>query len=205
MVKSMHVKICGITNLGDALAACELGAWALGFNFYPDSPRYITPEAAQSIIAQLPPSVLTMGIFINQPLDTILDLKDQINLSFLQVYENYACPLALKQGMILVVQPKHLTDLPPTEVLQEYSMVLIDAPLDASCLLGGSGNQANWEVAKLLAPEVKLILAGGITPSNVKNAIEEVHPFAIDVCSGSEESPGKKDLIKMQSLFKKVR
>lgn len=201
----MHIKICGITNLEDALAAYQAGAWALGFNFYPASPRYITPEAATEIIKQLPPTLTTMGIFINQPLDEILSLKEQIGLSLLQVYEDYTCATHLKQEMVLVTRPQNTRELPELAPLKDYSMVLIDAPADASCLMGGTGRKANWEVARSLARRLKLILAGGINPDNAVAAIRQVHPFALDICSSIESSPGKKDLNLMRQLFERIK
>ncbi|HVV68289.1 MAG TPA: phosphoribosylanthranilate isomerase [Gammaproteobacteria bacterium] len=201
----MHIKICGITNLEDALAAYHAGAWALGFNFYPPSPRYITKEAAAEIIKQLPPTLITMGIFINQPLDEILSLKQQIGLTLLQVYEDYSCSAQLKQEMVLVTRPENTHELPELGPLKDYSMILIDAPKDTSCLMGGTGRKANWEVARSLAQRVKLILAGGINPDNAVAAIQQVQPFALDICSGIESSPGKKNLNLMRQLFEKVK
>jgi phosphoribosylanthranilate isomerase len=200
----MKLKICGITNLEDAQAAYHAGAWALGFNFYPPSPRYITPQAATEIIRQLPPTLITIGIFIEQPLTEILKLKQQLGLSFLQIYEDFSCTAEQKQEMILVTQPQNLSELPPLPVLKEYAMVLIDAPQDASCIMGGTGRSANWELAETLARQVKLILAGGIHPGNIIQAIEQVRPYAIDICSRIESAPGKKDLALLQQLFDQV-
>ena len=201
----MHIKICGITNLEDALAAYDAGAWALGFNFYPASPRYITPETAAEIISQLPPTLITMGIFINQPLTEILSLKQKIGLSMLQVYEHYSCSAEQKHDMVIVTQPKNTRELPELDSLQDYAMTLLDAPRDDSCLMGGTGRTANWEVARSLARKVKLILAGGITPANAVAAIRQVQPFALDLCSSIESSPGKKDLTLMRQLFERVK
>ncbi len=201
----MRIKICGITRLDDALAACDAGVWALGFNFYSESPRYITPQAADAIIKQLPPDIITMGIFINQPLTEILYLKQALGLSLIQIYENYPCSMQQKQGMVLVTQAANAEETPPMTVLQDYAMTLIDAPHDTSCLRGGTGRVANWEVAAQLARQVKLILAGGINPSNVIAAIEQINPFALDICSGVESSPGKKDIALMQQLFNRVK
>ncbi len=200
----MRIKICGITNLDDALAACELGAFALGFNFFRGSPRYIEPEKANLIITQLPPTVLTVGIFINEPLADLELWQQQIGLSLLQVYENFACTPAQKKAMMITIQPKDFTQLPPLALLQEYAFTLIDAPQDASCLLGGTGRLANWELAHYLSKHTKLILAGGIGAHNLQAVVQQVNPFALDICSGAESSPGKKDLHKMREIFKQA-
>lgn len=201
----MRIKICGITHLDDALNACELGAFALGFNFFRNSPRYIDPEQANLIISQLPPTVLTVGIFINEPLNHLLRLQQQIGLSLLQVYENFHCTLEQKKAMMLAIQPKDFTQLPSLPILQDYALTLIDAPQDASCLMGGTGRLANWEVASYLAKHTSLVLAGGIGIHNMQAAITQVKPFALDICSGSESAPGKKDLHKMREIFKQAK
>lgn len=200
----MRIKICGITQVEDALMAYKLEAWAVGFNFYPKSPRYIEPQAAHKIIAQLPETLLPIGIFINQPLEEILEQKQRLGLSLLQVYENFSCAEEIKKSMVLVIQPKDFPDLPPIEILRQYAMVLIDAPIDSSGLKGGTGKLANWTIAQQLTKEVKLILAGGLNLNNVLPAITQVKPYALDLCSSIEQTAGKKDINAMRAFFEKA-
>ncbi|MDF3055125.1 MAG: trpF [Gammaproteobacteria bacterium] len=194
-------KICGITNLDDALCAAKNGAWAIGFNFYRASPRYISPQAAKKIISDLPSHILKVGIFIDEPANVIINTLNITGLDFAQVYEDLQVPESDKKRMILVIQASSEQDLPPQSIMQAYAYILVDAPKSSDGLLGGTGRLANWPLAHELAQNYQLILAGGLNPTNVSKAIHSVRPFAVDVASGVEKSPGIKDQVLVREFI----
>jgi len=200
----MKTKICGITNLQDALFSITAGAFALGFNFYKPSKRYVEKSIAKEIIRKLPQSILKVGIFIDESIEEIAAIMNEAGLDLAQVYKEYNAPLSMKKNMILSLRPHHLSDLPDHKVLNQYGYLLIDAPGTSSGLYGGTGHKAHWDVACTLARDYRLILAGGLNPRNVHKAIEAVHPFAVDVASGVEYSPGIKNHSLMKQFFEKV-
>ncbi len=185
----VKVKICGITQLSDALLTSQLGAWALGFNFYRGSPRYIAPLTAKKIIATLPKNILKIGIFIDEPVQKIKEIMQVVGLDLAQVYTQMEG--LDKTSTIMVIRPHSTQDIPDLEILHEYAYVLIDAPAQNQAY-GGTGHLANWLLASALSQKVRLILAGGLKPNNVQSAIQQVEPFAVDVCSGIEKKEGIK-------------
>ena len=190
----MRAKICGITTLEDGLFAAQAGAWALGFNFYSPSPRYIEPEKARRIISQLPKQVLKVGIFIGHTVDFIRKTLDAVGLDLAQVYEDLEAPSTLKERrMIFEVQAATSADLPMAPILQQYAYILLDASKGSDGIIGGTGRLGNWELAADMAKNYQLILAGGLTLSNVALAHTLVNPYAMDVASGVENAPGIKD------------
>lgn len=200
-----RVKICGITRWEDAQLAVELGAAALGFNFYQPSPRYIEPEAARAIILQLPPLITPVGIFANESGDAhVAHMARESRVTTVQLHGPQFPPLvgalagfsriravAVREGF----QPEMLCNL-------EGDGFLLDA-FDAE-LLGGTGKPFNWALAREANQFGTIILAGGLTPDNVGQAIREVLPFAVDVASGVESAPGVKDAGKMRAFFEEV-
>jgi phosphoribosylanthranilate isomerase len=201
----MNAKICGITNLADALISIENGAWALGFNFYKDSPRYLEPSKAKAIITKLPSSIIKVGIFIDERYEEIVTLMDELGLDLAQIYSDFNASVSLKQNMILSLQPHTIENLPSKKVLDQYGYLLIDAPRGPEGLYGGSGHKAQWEVARILASDYRLILAGGLNTDNVHEAIETVRPFAVDVTTGTELTPGFKDHMLIKQFIEKVQ
>jgi len=197
----MKTKICGITNLRDAKFAIEYGAWALGFNFYKPSPRFLQIEQAGEIIKDLPKTIVKVGLFVDQDYATIHQIMEDLELDLAQVYQDYDCSIDAKKSMIFVIQPFLAEELPPLNVLREYGYVLIDAPRGRNDVYGGSGKLANWEIASELSRDVKLILAGGLNSHNIANATSAVHPWGVDVCSGVESSPGIKDPILLKQFL----
>jgi phosphoribosylanthranilate isomerase len=188
----VRVKICGITNLEDALMAVEAGADALGFVFFPGSPRCISPEQADLIIRRLPPFVQTVGLFVNEELATVNLVADRCGLDLVQLHgeepPDYCA--AVKRRIIKAFRVRDessLTGLPNYRV----AAPLLDAWSPAAH--GGTGTTFNWEIAARVAASRAIILAGGLTPENVAGAIAAVRPYAVDVSSGVESSPGKKD------------
>ena len=199
----MKAKICGITNLEDALFAANNGAWAIGFNFYKQSPRYISFNKAKDIISQLPNNIIKIGILIDFTEKEALYAQKLCD--FLQVYQNYAPFLVNKGNLILVLRSMTRCELLKHEILQKYEYVILDSPASNDNLLGGTGRLANWELAKELAKDYKLILAGGLNINNINKAINDVNPFAVDVASGVESSPGIKDKMLVKNFLMECR
>jgi phosphoribosylanthranilate isomerase len=190
----MRAKICGITNYNDVLFAAQKGAWALGFNFYPKSPRYIEQNTAKNIIDSLPLSVTKVGLFIDKSYDFIARYVDELNLDLVQIYDDLSeAPQSFKDKAILCFQPNSIDELPEFSILEDYRYLLIDAPKNKDGLMGGTGRVSNWELASKLAKDYRLILAGGLNPNNVAMAINIVKPYAVDVASSVESKPGIKD------------
>lgn len=200
----VKVKICGITNLEDALAAIDMGADILGFNFYPESPRYIEPEEAFAIISKLPTYVDTSAIFVNAPHDQIKEAVKDGYLTWIQLHGDETPEFCdslrhLSARSIKAIRVKSAEDI---ESANQYSTdaVLFDA-FDLKHY-GGTGTTFDWDLIGYINKRV--FLAGGINPSNAVRAIE-VGVYGIDVCSGIESAPGKKDHKKMKQLFDNVR
>jgi phosphoribosylanthranilate isomerase len=201
----MRVKVCGLTHLSDARMSIHHGAWAVGFNFHPASPRYLSKSAAQAIIAQLPPSVLKVGIFVKETVEVITQQMEELELDLVQLYSPVNATKKFKARVILALQVASEAELPSARVLSEYAYLLLDAPLRADGLMGGTGRVANWALAATLARDYRLLLAGGLTAENVKKALDQVKPYAVDVASGVEQSPGLKDELRMKHFFEECR
>ena len=200
----MRAKICGITNLADANLAVKHGAWALGFNFYKQSPRYIEPSMAKLIIQELPSDVLKVGIVIGREVSEFSGLKSSVGLDLLQVYETLDAPADLKKYLILSIQAMSVLDLASHDELVQYGYLLLDAPKSDDGLMGGTGRLSNWRLAAELAKKYRLILAGGLTPNTIIEAMNIVKPYAVDVASGVQCSPGKLDAQLTQDFLRKV-
>ena len=199
----MKAKICGITNLEDALLAANNGAWAIGFNFYKNSPRYVSIQKAKEITVQLPKHIIKVGILIDYSQDEMLDALEFLNL--VQIYQQNPSLFFDKKRIILALQASYKDELPASSILQEYEFILIDALRQQDGLLGGTGRLANWDLAKELAKNYKLILAGGLNSSNALAAIKHVKPFAVDVASGVEERPGIKNPLAIKEFLMRCK
>jgi phosphoribosylanthranilate isomerase len=201
------IKICGITNLDDALAAVDAGADALGFNFYKPSPRYVTPQTAGEIIAQLPNEILTVGVFVNEPSPrSVEDLAREANVSAIQLHgdESPAYCADLKPRYVI----KALAAGPDFDAARaaeyEVEAILLDTKDDA--LRGGTGRVFDWSIAQRVRRTVpKLFLAGGLSLQNIEDAIVSVDPYGVDACSALEETPGKKSHERMRVFIQKIR
>lgn len=213
----VKVKICGITSLEDALLAVELGANALGFVFA-DSPRRVTPETAASIISELPPFITTVGVFANRSYDEVKLIADFCRLDVLQFHgeEDVSYCGQFNQKVIKAFRMRNYTEIEEwifrenefeaTTLLDPSSNVvafLVDAY--ARGQYGGTGIHLNWDLVRNLESRKPLILAGGLDHKNVALAIKVVRPYAVDVSSGVELRPGKKDRRKMREFMKVVR
>jgi phosphoribosylanthranilate isomerase len=199
----MFVKICGITRREDAEAAVAEGASALGFIFWPGSPRFIEPSLAKEIVAALPPSVAAVGVFVNQPSSHVNSVASLVGLSFVQLHgdEDADAAAGMRLPVIKAVAVRDGTF--PDRRWPEVVMLLIDA--DDPIRRGGTGMTANWPAAAALAGRRRVLLAGGLRPDNVAEAIRCVRPFGIDVSSGVERSPGVKDRRLLAALFEAIR
>jgi phosphoribosylanthranilate isomerase len=200
------VKICGITNLDDALAAVDAGADALGFNFYLRSPRYITPEMARRIIDGLPEEVLTVGVFVNEELGAIETIASVAGVSALQLHGTESpeyCNALTGRYLIKVFAAG--SEFKPESVLDyDVQAIMIDA-FDKKAF-GGTGKVSNWSIARKtreLFP--RLFLAGGLSTENVSDAIEQVNPYAVDACSSIESAPGRKNYARLHAFVAAVR
>lgn len=199
----MFVKICGITRVEDARAAIEQGASALGFVFWPSSPRFIDPARAREIVAALPHEVMTVGVFVNQSVREVNEMAERATLGAVQVHgdESVAYVQQLTRPVIKAVVPGRNGSA--EQEWPEYVTLLVDAhdPIRR----GGTGAKADWSAAAALARRRKVLLAGGLTPENVAEAIGQVQPFGIDVSSGVEVTPGVKDHRRLAALFAAVK
>ena len=187
------------------MAATDSGADALGFVFFRESPRYITPEKAASIIARLPVFVTAVGVFVDESREAILNTADEAGIDVLQLHGDEppeAC--LLPRRVIKGIRVKSLESLEPLSGYQNIvSAFLLDAY--APNILGGTGQVFNWEIAIEAKKFGRIILAGGLTPENISEAIRRVHPYAIDVSSGVELEKGKKDHRKMRLFIERAR
>lgn len=196
----VKIKICGITSLEDALVAIDAGADALGFVFFSQSPRHIFPEQAAAIIRHLPPLVQTIGLFVDESLETVNATADQCGLDLIQLHGNESPGYCdnVRRRVIKAFRVKNITSLEP---IRDYrvSACLLDTWTPAAH--GGTGRAFNWEFAACAAQTGRIILAGGLNPDNIAEAIRQVRPYGVDVSSGVESSPGKKDVSLIQAFI----
>ncbi len=201
-----RIKICGITNRDDALMAIEAGADALGFVFVPNTPRYIHPEQAGSIIDQLPPFIATVGLFVNAEQQEIGTIADGCHLNLIQLHGDEPPDLcvALSRRVIKAFRVKDESSL---SRLSDYhvSAYLLDTYVKGAAKRGGTGKAFDWNLAVKAKLYGRIILAGGLNPDNVASAVLQVRPYGVDVSSGVEASPGRKDHAKMKAFIRAVR
>lgn len=203
------VKICGITNLEDAKHAVECGADELGFNFYSKSSRYISPTDASDIISRLSTNVFTIGVFVNETRKEILKTAATVRLNAIQLHgdEDYSFVRDLFEtsGLFIIKAVRPQTSDEALDALDfDAHAILVDAFSKGE--YGGTGLKANWERANdIWTFNPNVYLAGGLNQFNVAEAIKAVHPYAVDVASGVESSPGKKDPAKVAAFIEAVR
>ncbi|HYG83008.1 MAG TPA: phosphoribosylanthranilate isomerase [Pyrinomonadaceae bacterium] len=203
----MIVKICGITNLGDALAAVEAGADALGFNFYRRSPRYVSPEEARRIVAELPRGVMKVGVFVNEggPAE-VARVAAEVGLTAVQLHGDESPEYCRALGGRFVIKAVRAgADFEPESVRSyEADAILLDAFSEKG--RGGTGRVVDWGVARIVRELVpRLFLAGGLAPENVAAAIGAVGPYAVDACSALESAPGRKDRERVRAFVAAAR
>jgi phosphoribosylanthranilate isomerase len=201
----VRIKICGITNLEDALLAVDLGADALGFIFYPKSPRYVAPDVARKIIDQLPPFVMSVGVFVDEEAAVVQDWAAQAGLDWIQVHGQESPDYCRSLGRRVIKgfrikDESFLRDLEPFQgAVQAF---LLDTYKKGQ--VGGTGETFDWRLAREAKRYGQIILAGGLTPDNVAQAIKVAQSQAVDTASGTEAAPGKKDPEKLRAFFSAV-
>ena len=200
----VKIKICGITNREDALHAVACGADALGFVFYEKSPRCIEPEQARAIIAALPPFVASVGLFVNERPQRIEEIAAFCSLGLVQLHGDESPEACLIPGR-RVIKALRVRDAQSLERAADYAVagLLLDAWVPGT--YGGTGHTFNWQLAARVARQRPVILAGGLTPENVAEAARAVRPYAVDVSSGVEAAPGKKDPEKVAAFIRAAK
>jgi len=201
----ISVKICGITNISDARSAVEYGADVLGFIFYPGSQRYVPPEKAKEMIQRLPCEVIRVGVFVNQEIREVKEIARFCNLSLIQLHGDESpqyCGQFSGFSLIKAISPRT-----EAEILRlgDYPVgaILVDAYERGR--YGGTGKTSDWRLAIKVKERHPLILSGGLNADNIREAIEAVRPPAVDINSGVEISPGKKDDEKIRRIIGIVR
>jgi phosphoribosylanthranilate isomerase len=199
------VKICGVTSVADALAAVGAGADMIGLNFYEKSPRHVTLAVGAEIARALPPFVLKVGVFVNPDEAQVLEAIAVCGLDILQFHGDEPSDFCTQFGL-MSLKALRVRDAESLKTLENFNTdgFLLDAYSQSG--LGGTGEKFNWK----LAIEAKkfgkpIFLAGGLMPENVADAVQQVRPFAVDVASGVESAPGKKDPAKVQAFIQAVR
>ncbi len=200
----IKIKICGITNLDDALAASDAGADALGFNFYKKSPRFIAPEKAAEIIERLPPFIAPVGIFVNEREEKIRDIMFTTGIKVLQFHGDER-PEFCERFASRVIKAFQVKDKESLKLMAQYhvSALLLDSYRKG--VRGGTGVVFDWHLAVVAKTFGRVILAGGLTPDNVAEAVKLVQPYGIDVAGGVEREKGIKDYVKMKKFIIEVR
>ena len=204
----VKIKICGITNAEDAKVAVAAGADALGFVMYRKSPRCVEPAVVRVIVAGLPPFVLPVGVFVNEEPDRVRALMDDCGLALAQLHGDETAPYCQDLGRP-IMKALRLKDRGTFLALAEFQGranvrgFLIDAFSNQA--YGGTGQTVDWTLAQEAARSTPIVLAGGLTPTNVVEAISHVRPYGIDVSSGVELSPGKKDHDKVKAFIQAAR
>jgi phosphoribosylanthranilate isomerase len=202
----VFVKICGITRLDDAAAAVDAGATALGFVFWPGSPRAVDPHLARTIAASLPPFITTVGVFADQPAEYVNEVASVAQLGAVQLHgresADYVATMSRPVVKAVALRDGLELDAARIDVWPSRVVVLLDA--HDPVRKGGTGRTVDWSVAAAIARRRPIVLAGGLTADNVADAIARVRPFGIDVSSGVEAAPGVKDHGRIKALFEAV-
>ena len=204
VIPQVKIKICGMTQLKDALFAIEQGADAVGFIFYKKSPRSTTMKAVRDIILKLPPLAGTVGVFVDETVERVNKVADYCGLDMVQLHGDES-PAFCRKIHRRVIKAFRVKDFQSIKKLRKYSVsgFLLDTFSDN--LHGGTGKTFDWNLvlpAKKIGP---VILAGGLTPSNIRQAVSQARPYGVDVCSGVEKSPGVKDPEKVRAFLTNIR
>lgn len=201
----VRVKVCGITNLEDALVAVIAGADALGFNFWPSSKRYIEPARAAAIVAQLPPLVTPVGVFVDEEADRVRRLAERAGLRAVQLHGEESpetAAMLASSGWTVFKALRVGRNFRPRQ-LQRYPQVaafLLDAEVKGQ--RGGTGCSFDWRRARAASRYGRVLLAGGLTVENVSEAIQQAQPYGVDVCTGVEKKPGEKDHPRLRAFIR---
>ncbi len=201
----VRVKICGITGVRDARLAARLGADALGFNFYKGSARYVRPERAGAIIAALPPFVTNVGVFVDEEPAEVVRIARRVGLDAVQLHGEERPSVVHAINGIRRIKAIRVRDQRDVARCRRYRVeaYLLDAYVPGKP--GGTGERFNWDLAREASEFGPVILAGGLTPENVAEAIRSARPYAVDVASGVESQPGRKDRALMEAFIRRVK
>lgn len=197
------IKICGITHIEDAKKAASLRVDALGFIFAP-SLRRVEPDVAKKIILPLPKTLLKVGVFVNEAPEEVQRVAEYCGLNALQ-FHGEEPPEYCREFIYPVFKAIHIRDLESLKDVEKYHDVFIILDTYSPVQAGGTGNPFSWEIALRAKEKGNFILSGGLNPDNVGEAVKKVRPWGVDVCSGVEVTPGKKDLLKMKDFIKEIR
>jgi len=202
----VFVKICGITRPEDADAAVRAGAGAIGFVFWPGSPRAIDPQRARAITASLPPFVTAVGVFVDQPAEFVNGVADRVQLGAVQLHGEESADYvgAMTRPVVKAVAIRSGVDPTAANIERWPAQVVVLLDVHDPIRKGGTGRTVDWSVAADIARGRRVVLAGGLTAENVAEAIARVRPFGIDVSSGVESAPGIKDHGRIKALFEAV-
>ncbi len=202
----VRVKICGLRRPEDVEAAVAAGADALGFNFWKSGPRYIEPQEAARIIAHVPPAILTVGVFVDETLETVQTIAEQTGIQALQLHGTESPEYLERLGPFLRIKALKVNAAFRPEQLRAYrsaSLFLLDGSVAG--MHGGTGQPFDWSLAEQAKAYGKIILAGGLTPENVAEAVRRVRPWGVDVASGVERQPGVKDARLVREFIQAAR
>jgi phosphoribosylanthranilate isomerase len=202
------VKVCGMTNLADAEHAAEHGAWAIGLIHHPESPRFVRPEVAEEIGTALKRRCEIAGVFVNSPLEDVVEAAERENLTLLQFHGEEGpsfCTEAARRTGAKVMKAMRVTSAANVKAAEAFrtDFHLFDAYWHG--IHGGTGKSFDWDLVANRRSKVPMVLAGGLTPENVAEAIELVGPYAVDVVSGVEAEPGRKDHATVEAFIEAVR
>jgi phosphoribosylanthranilate isomerase len=201
----VKVKICGLTNAEDAQKAVYYGAWAVGFIFFTKSPRYVSPSKARKIIETLPPFVTPVGVFVNQSERAIRDICAFTRIHTIQFHGDESPVYCKRFRDLKIIKAFRIGGFFPVDILHKYKVdaFLFDTYDEKAA--GGTGKVFDWDLLKGQKIEKPVILAGGLGPDNIRSAINAVTPYAVDISSGVEKSPGIKDQAKIRTFFEAVQ
>jgi phosphoribosylanthranilate isomerase len=200
------IKVCGITNLEDALASVDAGAHALGFNFYRRSPRHIEPARAREIVERLPSDVLCVGVFVDEECEAVARVVEESGVGAAQLHGDESPAYCAALGGLRLIKALRVGEGFAPERAAGYAAEAILLDSFSAAARGGTGRTFDWSLARRTRELVpKLYLAGGLTPENVAGAISAVEPYAVDVCSGVESRPGVKNHARVRDFFAAVR
>ncbi|MFA6141664.1 MAG: phosphoribosylanthranilate isomerase [Candidatus Omnitrophota bacterium] len=200
------IKICGITNKRDAVGAADLGVDMLGFIFYKNSKRYVEPAMAEDIINELPPRIGKVGVFVDETRQNVISAAEDAGLNMLQFHGNETPEYcAFFKGKYRVIKAFRISTKDDLKHVNDYDADFVLFDTHKADSIGGTGEIFDWKTLKDFEVLRPVILSGGLTPANISSGIKEVAPYAVDVSTGVESSPGKKDMILIKKFVENVR
>ena len=202
--KQVKVKVCGMTSLEDALVAVEGGADAVGFIFYKKSPRSVTMKTVREIVLELPPFVDTVGVFVDETAEQINKIADYCNLDIIQLHGDES-PTFCKKIRRKVIKAFRIKDMQSVKKLSNFQVSGFLLDTFSENLHGGTGKVFDWNLALPAKKFGPVIMAGGLTPNNVQQAVRQIRPYGVDVCSGVESEPGIKDHKKVRAFLNNAK